>query len=51
MIISLKTRNYVILGLTFLIASVFLASAIVEEDATLILAAVAFSAALLKSPG
>jgi len=47
MIISLKTRNNIILGLTLLTATVFLAAAIVEEEVTFILGAVALAAALL----
>jgi hypothetical protein len=47
MIITLKTRNNIILGFSLLVTTVFLAAAIVEEDATLILGAVAFGASLL----
>jgi len=47
MILTLKTRNNIILALTFLMITVFLAAAIVEQDTTLILGAVAFAATLL----
>jgi hypothetical protein len=47
MVITLKTRNNIILGFTLLMVTVFLAAAIVEQDVILMLGAVGFAASLV----